>query len=410
MKLSPDPTYFIPSFFFTLAFLLSFRFFLYTLSQQFAHQSNLRALPIAITTKRNPHADSNKTRTIRRWKEDTVQQSILCTSHGKLVNPIRMINCVIISVCLVLMTSCATVQNDSQKVFANNGYLESSRQLYEIQPNIAACKAGILNNSVRERVLEIVNRIRGLHGLSAVSYSKEYESEVMEAALMMAANGQLSHSPPSSWKCYSAKGASGAGRSNIHGGMIASNLRFLSPEEIVIGWLTDVGNASGDNVGHRRWLLDPFLQNISFGMVSGQVGSAVTTAAALRVIWDQPSYQKAPPFINDFVAYPFNDYPENLFDKKAIISFSALAGPGYKHDNRADYSKATVRVSDENGKEQAIFNISSDSDGFGIPNAIQFSLRDIEENKKYIVHIDNVYVGKTGAAVPKNYSYWFRII
>lgn len=339
-----------------------------------------------------------------------MQHAMSYASHGSTVDHTRIIHCAVLSVWLVLLASCATVRSDPPNAFAARSYIENSQQLYEVQPDIPACNAGMLADSVRERVLQLVNRIRGIHGLSPVTYNREFEPEVMETSLMMAANGQLSHDPPSSWKCYTDKGANGAKHSNLHGGMMSRYLQFLTPEQIVTGWLTDVRNASGDNVGHRRWLLDPFLQNISFGLVSGRVGSAMTSGAAIRVIWERPGPPQAQQSSNEFIAYPINDYPSELFDRNAIISFTALVNPRSKYDNAADYSKATVRVTDEKGEKQTVRDITSDSQGFGIPNIIKFRLPDMQYNKRYNIHITNVLVGNKGTAAPKDYSYWFRIL
>ena len=42
-----------------------------------------------------------------------------------------------------------------------------------------------------------------------------YNEGAQAAALLMAANQQLSHSPPASWRCFSADAAASAGRSNL---------------------------------------------------------------------------------------------------------------------------------------------------------------------------------------------------
>ncbi|HMR74548.1 MAG TPA: hypothetical protein PKD61_05540, partial [Polyangiaceae bacterium] len=77
-------------------------------------------------------------------------------------------------------------------------------------------------------------------------------------ALMMDANKKLSHTPPTSWTCYSASGAGAAGKSNIATtpGVKAVDL-----------YMADPGNAT--TMGHRRWILNNKLGPIGLGSTSG---------------------------------------------------------------------------------------------------------------------------------------------
>ena len=46
--------------------------------------------------------------------------------------------------------------------------------------------------------------------MPAVTYADADDEQVAESSLMMVANGQLSPTPPTSWRCYTAAGAAGA--------------------------------------------------------------------------------------------------------------------------------------------------------------------------------------------------------
>ena len=81
-------------------------------------------------------------------------------------------------------------------------FLSSVALLYSAAPNIAACQAGTLKPEVGARVLATLNDIRAHHNLPAVTYAPADEPASQQSALMMAANGQLSHNPPTSWNCY----------------------------------------------------------------------------------------------------------------------------------------------------------------------------------------------------------------
>lgn len=74
---------------------------------------------------------------------------------------------------------------------------------------------------------------------------------------MMDANGALSHMPPTSWACYTAEGAAGAGSSNIALGVSAA----ADTIDLYVG---DNGTAS---LGHRRWVFNGPLGSVGIGQV-----------------------------------------------------------------------------------------------------------------------------------------------
>ncbi|MEX8496373.1 CAP domain-containing protein [Leptothrix ochracea] len=288
-----------------------------------------------------------------------------------------------------------------------NNFSDQSSQLYDSLPDIDKCQAGTLKRSVKDGVLNTVNKIRSLHGLSPVSYDDQYDDQVMKGSLIVAASGHLTHEPQSSEKCYSPEGANGTKTSNIVGGKISPHLRFQSPDEAIIGWMTDVRNASGNNVGHRRWLLDPFLKKIAFGKVAGVMENGYSTdGAIIRVIWDDQHKNPSSRSENNFVAYPFKDYPQEYFDKNAILSFTAIEDPLNRYNNNADYAGVGLEVVDEAGNKVQVHDVNGDKAGYGVPNVLQFKIDAIQPKMKYMVNIRNVLINGQS----KSYSYWFRIV
>jgi hypothetical protein len=76
---------------------------------------------------------------------------------------------------------------------------------------------------------------------------------LQSCALMESLNGMLNHSPPSTWNCYTPEGAAAAGSSNLASGgspAFSVDLYLLETEQ---------------NLGHRRWCLDPGLDRTYFG-------------------------------------------------------------------------------------------------------------------------------------------------
>lgn len=263
--------------------------------------------------------------------------------------------------------------------------------IYAVTPDATTCQAGVLSEATRQNALSIINEIRRLHELDAVVYDYASDNLVMNASLMMLANNTLNHSPPTTWKCYSAAGAMGANTSNL-----ASIGAYSLPEDDFILWLTDRSNLSGSIVGHRRWLLDPFLGQMAFGRAGNM--------AAIRVIYDTVTTPKS---TATFVAYPFHDYPVKYYAQGTVLSFSVIADSNNKAASaRVDFSAAQISVAQRGGSVVGISNVNYDNAGYGLANNLQFSAGTLAYNMVYDVTISNVLV--SGQA--RSYSYWFRVV
>jgi len=298
----------------------------------------------------------------------------------------------------------ATPTPTSNEPATGSDFLSSVALLYSAQPNIAACQAGTLKAEVGARVLATLNDIRAHHRLPAVTYAPADEPAVQQSALMMAANGALSHFPPNSWNCYTSAGATAAGQSNIYLG--TGGLRYSQDADILIGWLTDTNNITANNIGHRRWLLYPFLSTIAYGRVAGVwQTSNRADGASIKVI---NSTQNTAGPLPDYVAYPFEDYPARYFENGALLSFGVIANKSsnFGANQTVNFSGATIAVRVRGGAALTVSNISFDNEGYGLPNNLQWSVSGLTANTTYDVTISNVVVG--GAA--RNYSYYFKLV
>jgi hypothetical protein len=276
--------------------------------------------------------------------------------------------------------------------------------LYSAQPNIAACQAGTLKPEVGARVLATLNDIRAHHNLPPVTYAAADEPAVQQSALMMAANGALSHNPPTNWNCYTTAGATAAGQSNIYLG--TGGLRYSQDADIMIGWLTDTNNVTANNIGHRRWLLYPFLSTIAYGRVAGTwQTSNRADGASIKVI---NSTQNTAGPLPDYVAYPFQDYPVKYFDSSALLSFGVIANKSsnFGANSSVSFANAVITVKARGGATLTVSNQSWDNEGYGLPNSLQWNVSGLTANTIYDVTINNVTV--SGAA--RNYSYYFKLV
>lgn len=171
--------------------------------------------------------------------------------------------------------------------------------------SILGCVPGLTSSSTNAATLSSLNFVRSLAGLAPVTFSNALNASAQKAALIMAANGSLSHSPSSNWKCWSPDGAQAASRSNL-----ALAYPKLQAGRIVDLYMSDPG-AENTAVGHRRWLLNPF---------STVMGSGSTpTANAITVIGPTNAYRPNP----RWVGWPTAGYFPNAIEPNGRWSLSA---------------------------------------------------------------------------------------
>ena len=120
--------------------------------------------------------------------------------------------------------------------------------------DVASCNAGDIGDQARANALRLVNLYRWLAALPPVVTDPTKDMQDQQCALMMRANNMISHTPPSSWTCYTQAGADAADSSNVSSGPAVSS---------VDGYMIDPGNAT--TIGHRRWILSNSLGPIGIG-------------------------------------------------------------------------------------------------------------------------------------------------
>jgi uncharacterized protein YkwD len=211
------------------------------------------------------------------------------------------------------------------RLFYNSVFASSAGIASGWTGNVAGCNAGDTSTEYKAAILRRINWFRALAGVpAAVQFDASFNQQAQQAALMMAANQQLSHSPPSSWLCYTSAGAQAAGKSNL---TIGRN----GPDAVGESYMRDEG-ANNAEIGHRRWLLYPQTQFMGTGDVDG--------ALPVNALWVQDSniFGARPAVRDDFVAWPTKGYtPYTLVYPRWSFSY-----PG------ADFSSAIVTMT-ENG-------------------------------------------------------------
>ena len=155
----------------------------------------------------------------------------------------------------------------------------------------AACDEGTTTPEFRAVVLQRVNYFRAMAGVPAgVQFSDELNRKAQKAALMLSANGKLTHHPDLDWLCYSPDGAWAAEKSNLFLGVCSV--------EAVDGYMEDRGTTNYF-VPHRRWLLHPLTQWMGSGDIPATDGYPAANA-----LWVVGSSPEAASLRDPYVAWP----------------------------------------------------------------------------------------------------------
>ncbi|MDR1170673.1 MAG: hypothetical protein LBK97_07570 [Prevotellaceae bacterium] len=286
-----------------------------------------------------------------------------------------------------------------------NGELSTvADPLYEIVPNIANCTPGSLSEIEKQKVLAYINSVRTTHNLPAVEYDARKDNLAQDAALIGAANADISGTVTDLYKCYSKNAAQECANGNrsLWGSATA---KWPSSEIHVNDWMTELNSG---NINCRRRILDPFLKYITFGRIIGTAikGEFKYVSSAMLI----PGYGDVDlsEYNISYVAYPQGIYSAKLFDANSFLSFSVLHSINSKSSNgesNVDFSEATVEVSVGSQILDIVEgSISYDyNDDYGLPNSLQWQVQGLAKNVSYTVKIHNVIVAKN----PTDYEYTF---
>ncbi|MFN8496046.1 MAG: CAP domain-containing protein [Caldilineaceae bacterium] len=206
----------------------------------------------------------------------------------------------------------------------------------------AHCNASSTSSAFRDAILRRINYFRAMAGVPAdVTFSDEYNQKAQAAALMMSANKQLNHTPPTNWNCYSQDGAKAAGSSNLFLGVFSV--------KAIDGYMEDPGDGNYF-LGHRRWLLHPQTQVMGTGDIPATSG--YPPANALWV-FDDHIFDPTPATRDGFVAWP----PPGFVPNAVIYPRWSFSYPN------ADFSQTQI-VMTANGQDIPL-KLETIKDGFG---------------------------------------------
>ncbi|MEM9541623.1 MAG: hypothetical protein AAGA60_19275 [Cyanobacteria bacterium P01_E01_bin.42] len=302
------------------------------------------------------------------------------------------------------------------------------QQVYETLPDLKQCREGIVKESEKQKILNRVNFIRSLHELPLVRYQDNTSHYNAKAALIYAANNSQNEKelPQDRQKCWSEAGDKGLKNSmgySVFSSRVDSTSLWVESEHFVDALFQD---SRRNGLRRRELLLNPFLNSISFGRADGfpdyrdtkvltydeeEIETQVnrTTSVALEVIADRENSQTPK---QNFIAYPYQDYPAELFQKDEYIrgyppmSFAAIADPNNPQNNQnIDFSIAVIEIRDRQNDLLPVDSIKIEKSSIGLEQILSWKVDDLQYNQRYNVNINNVKVNNR----PINYTYWFEI-
>ena len=217
-----------------------------------------------------------------------------------------------------------TTSRERSRVFFNALYPASENVPLGWTGSLTTGNSGTTSFESKQSVFLRINFFRAFAGVPAgVTNNATWSAMDQDAALMMSANTNVDHTPPSSWKFYSVSGATAAGKSNLS----LSNCAAAA----IASYMEDPGNVNTP-VGHRRWILFPQTQQMGTGDIP-----ATGSFYAANAIWtlDLNHYADPRPTVRDgFVAWPPKGYvPYQLIYPRWSFSYP-----------NADFSEASVSM------------------------------------------------------------------
>lgn len=240
----------------------------------------------------------------------------------------------------------------------------SALQTFEKPPSVLKCLPGKPSDAMLSAVLSRLMYVRRLAGIpDTCVFDAAMSRQCQSAALMMASNQMLDHSPPKTWKCHTPEGALAAGSGNLSLGH--------GFNDALMGQVEDFGPGNYA-CGHRRWILNPYNRIFGFG--------STEDAMCLKVFGTGTRQPENGYVFNDsqFVAWPSADYfPIRLLPERWSFSLED-----------ADFSKARVSVT-LNGKPLRV-TLEKLSNGYGMNTLVWTIAENIVRDVIYTVSISQV--------------------
>ncbi len=260
----------------------------------------------------------------------------------------------------------------------------------------AKCRVGKESAASRKATRKAVNFVRALNQLDEVKLDTKLNKKALRTALLMHANGALSHSPSKAAfsKCWSTTGGVSASRSNLYLSWGHQGDRAPSTgARAIVGYMADTG-AGNLAVGHRRWILNPTTRVMATGSTS--------TANALTVFGTRTSSKAAQP---TYLEWPAKGWFPTQLEPLGRWSLSASG-------RSVSLAKAKVKVEQVSTKGKVLKKLKvtrhAVRDGYG-PHTLVFTVKGVKTPKaKKTLRYKVTVTGIKGAKKSK-YTYTVKL-
>lgn len=236
--------------------------------------------------------------------------------------------------------------------------------------------AGTVSDTALNAALGRLNLIRRLAGLTGVELDASLTTRAQYGAVLLAANGVLSHHPnkPADMdEDFYQRGLNAASSSNIYMGTNATL------PQAVDAFMDDSDGGNLPMLGHRRWLLNPAMGKTGFGF-SPSGKTLDTFAYNFATLWAFDRSGSTGDY--EFISWPASGaFPATLFDKDQAWSVTLnpekYAAPSLNSLTvtltRADHGQAW-RLEGRQGYTAADAGayLGVDTGGYGVANCIIF--------------------------------------
>lgn len=307
----------------------------------------------------------------------------------------------------------ALTQGEIARLLADNP-LTMPADVYDAEPSCSApYAAGAVKPELLRRALGRLNALRRLAGLPAAALNDAWSQEAQYAAVVQAAPARqgdsLSHyptRPEGMEESFYQKAYAGSSSSNLYAGV-----ELLTA---VDGWMDDTDYRNIAALGHRRWQLNPAMQQVGFGYAANP--SSTYRYYTAEKVFDGSSSGRA--LVNyDFIAWPASGwFPGDTRAFNFKTAWSVTLNPAkYATPVQSELTVTLVRQSDgktwtfsgakSDPKSEAYFGVSTAGYG-GVSNCIVFRPDGISRydgyDGIYTVRIDGL---KTAAGQAADFMY-----
>ena len=214
---------------------------------------------------------------------------------------LRKLICAVLTAALLTGAGCAMDRGALRVAWNEQAEPRSNASPYAERPDLENFTPGTLTDAAQADALALTNFIRSLAGLSPVTIDPLYSLRARIGALVLAANDFLTHTPdqPAGMEDGLFEiGYAGASTSNI------ARFNWMRPTILIDGvtyFARDDGDLNLGELGHRRWLLNPYMRATGFGLANAATGNSYVAMYAVDmenagVEWDCVAWPAAEAF------------------------------------------------------------------------------------------------------------------